>query len=1083
MRRTTQIFRFPILLLFLVITAIARSESKYASILRDANWGWKNRNGVEYGKASFTDLYGSAQIISIARYSESSMATMLYVKEHSKQGTNSLAAETDAMAAINGSYFNMTTCTSTTALWLYGSEIASTAPEEFARCNGIIGFKDGVFSLEPCNSSTTAGQFAAWGKKYDSYVVSGPIIRRGGVSMDVNIGGEGFYGPHPRTMLGRCADGTVYMVVAEGRIEGATGMSLGNMLKLAEDFGMTDAINLDGGGSSTLWVNGEGIINRLSGGAVRNVPNIITATSRELLPTADDMTVDGIKYMFTNYNTVAVTYPNTNQPSSANPCTYSGEITIPANVTIKGKSYAVTAIADYAFQYANITALNLPEGITKLGYKSIYQTQLTEIVVPNSVTVMDYEALGYNKVLEKITFGENIAANTWGDKLCIYGGKKYEVYMNCDAVPQLRSYTFDFTGANVHVRPSMYKAFVKDAAWSNYDIIGDLWTKYTYDDLLKVLNEYIPKVPAGDAVGTDPGCYSVSTVKALRDAVAEAQALDENATLEQLNKAINGILVAYEALYCYPLDEGYYYIENVCYPGYVLQGDASNASKDGLKAVALTDLETPPYFKLTRKNGNWLIQCNDNGMYVGTVIGGNSNGRAISLTDDARYGQLITWVGGGQFKIQGSSTYPYSYTGSRVRVYNYPTGGNLETRQMWHLHPATSDMFGMDYNLENDRVRGFVHDFEYTENDASKVSSYNVNPPIRRDWPMPVNICWTRDTTANAQQITWSESPDFTEAVTREVPAESASYEIYNLIPERTYYCKVEAITKDEQYTSNDVLANFSFTTTGRMRHLKADGTANVRDLGGWPTTCGRPIKYGKIFRGAELDGGHTLESEGIEALLNAGIKADLDLRSDSEAKNITKSVLGRGSVYKRTPLGQTASHMEGLTNSRNTYRTAVQFVLSCVKIDRPVYFHCAIGRDRTGTLAFLLEGVLGMSKSDIYKDYELTNFSYFNTPCSKNQLDEMFSMIEALEGETLEQKFRTYFVSKLNISNKEIDTFRDKMLGTDEEVTGIFDKPNSLKGPETVDFIYNLSGQRISASSVLTKGINIKGGKIILMP
>ena len=123
------------------------------------------------------------------------------------------------------------------------------------------------------------------------------------------------------------------------------------------------------------------------------------------------------------------------------------------------------------------------------------------------------------------------------------------------------------------------------------------------------------------------------------------------------------------------------------------------------------------------------------------------------------------------------------------------------------------------------------------------------------------------------------------------------------------------------------------------------------------------------------------------------------------------------------------------------------------------------------------------MSKSDIYKDYELTNFSYFNTPCSKNQLDEMFSMIEALEGETLEQKFRTYFVSKLNISNKEIDTFRDKMLGTDEEVTGIFDKPNSLKGPETVDFIYNLSGQRISASSVLTKGINIKGGKKILMP
>ena len=1427
MKLSTIKFQLPILLVIFAITATAQNKSNYASVLANADWGWQSRDGVVYGKASFDDLYGAAQRISIAKYSESSMSTMLYDKEHSSQGTNSLAAEAGATVAINGSYFNMSNNTSCTALWLYGSEIATTTSDEFARCNGVVGFKDGVFTLEPYSSSTTASQLAAWGQKYDAFVATGPILRLKGVSQNPYIGGEGFYGPHPRTMLGKCADGTVYMVVTEGRMDGATGFSLPNLLSLAEDLDMTDAINLDGGGSSTLWVTGAGVINKPSGGSVRNVPNIIIATSRthehsyvngfctcdtapyepakldsdgyyeidnggklfwlahivnngnsnaNAMLTADidlenrswvpmgnnsnkhsgefdgqghsiknlkistdastsysafigyhngtkdihnfkisgtvtasgtsvdhfaagvvaysngshkiqdiwcsvnitnpstnqvslrmagivtraqggtinrcvydgtvngaatnlqvagilgwpdannttvsnclfagtlistgidsnsayqggivgysssarsgvtfvnnlsigtitspksatrcgalvgnntsdpsafvnnyilenqpitgsstasnkvptvteitaaqltdgtlpekldiynwkqgtkypephdytaiseeDMTVDGIKYMITGNNTVSVTYPNTEQPTSDNPCTYNGEVTIPATVTIKGKTYNVTAIGDYAFHFANVTALNLPEGITKLGYKSIYQTQLTEIVVPNSVTLMDYEALGYNKVLEKITFGENIAANTWGDKLCIYGGKKYEVYMNCDAVPKLRSYTFDFTGANVHVRPMMYAAFMEDAAWSSYDIIGDLWKEYTYDDLQQVLDEYIPKLPTGDAIGTDPGCYSASSAEAMSDAIAEAQALDENATLEQLNQAINGIMIAHDSLYYYPLHEGYYYIESMCFPGYVLQADADNANKEGLKAVALEELETPPYFKLVRKNGGWLIQSADNDMYVGTAIGGNSNGKPISLTTDALYEQVITWVGGGRFKIQGSSTYPYGYTGSRVRVYNYPVGGSLEPRLIWHLHPATAGMFNMDYNLENGRVRGFVHDFEYTKSDVSKVSTYNVSPPVRRDWPLPVEVYWTQDSTAEAQWITWSETPDFADAMTKNVATESASYEIYNLIPGRTYYCKVTAATDTEPENGqwsmvNDQwqkeLVNFSFTTTGQMRHLKAEGTANVRDLGGWPTASGRPIKYGKIFRGAEWNGGHNLEPEAIEALRQAGIKAELDLRSDSEAKNITKSVLGNDVTYKRTPLAQTASHMEGLTNSMSTYKTALQFVLTCVKNNKPVYFHCAIGRDRTGTLAFLLEGVLGMSKSDIYKDYELTNFSYFDTPCSKGQLDDMFTTIEALDGETLEQKFRTYLNKYFGIGNASIEAFRAKMLGTDEEDEITTIEQSSLNVDHSV---YDLSGRKLNngqssmVNGQLKKGIYIMNGK-----
>ena len=864
---------FSILFLFFAITPTALGESEYASVLQNANWGWKKLNGVEYGKASFDDLYGNAQVVSIARYSQTEMSTMLFVKEGSKQGTDGLAEEAGATAAINGSYFNMSTSTSTTALWIDGKEIATTSPEEFARCNGIVGFKDGVLSLEPYGSATTASQLAAWGKKYDAFVVAGPILRRNGVSLDPYIGGEGFYGPHPRTLLGKCADGTVYMVVAEGRMDGAAGFSLPNLLTLAEDFGMTDAINLDGGGSSALWMNGVGVINRPSGGAVRVVPNIVIATSR----------------------------------------------------------------------------------------------------------------------------------------------------------------------------------------------------LFSYDDLQNVIKEYSPKLPTDDAIGTDPGCYSISSAKAMSDALAQAQALDENATQEQLSNAIKGIKNAYDSLYCYPLHEGYYYIENVCYPGILMQGDADKASKEGLQAVNIAEVETLPYFKLTRRNGHWVMQCADNGMYVGTVIGSNGNGRAISLTADAQYEQVITWVAGGRFKIQGTATYPYSYTGSRVRVYSYPAGGPLEVRQMWHLHPAPTGMFDLDYNLENDRVRGFIHDFEYTESDASKVNTYNVSPPARRDWPLPVSVYWTQDADADAQQITWSESPDYADAVTQSVPIESASYQIYNLIPGRKYYCKVEAIHNERLRINNE----FSFETDGQNRQIRVDGTANVRDLGGWPTACGRPIKYGKIFRGAECNGGHNLEPEGFEALRRVGIRAELDLRSDSEADNITKSVLGNDVSYRRTPLAQTASHKTGLKNSRGTYKAAVQYVMTNVKNDKPIYFHCAIGRDRTGTLAVLLEGVLGMSKSDIYKDYELTNFSPLNTPCNKSQLDEVFEMIEEMDGETLEQKFRNFFYSYFGIGNKAIDTFREKMLGTEEEADAIGSinrltpDPSLLRRGE----IYDLSGRKFNVQCSTPKG------------
>lgn len=57
------------------------------------------------------------------------------------------------------------------------------------------------------------------------------------------------------------------------------------------------------------------------------------------------------------------------------------------------------------------------------------------------------------------------------------------------------------------------------------------------------------------------------------------------------------------------------------------------------------------------------------------------------------------------------------------------------------------------------------------------------------------------------------------------------------------------------------------------------------------------------------------------------------------------------------------------------TWQTYLRCVIDAVTHREPVYFHCTAGADRTGTLACVLEGLLGMSQSDIDKDYELTTF------------------------------------------------------------------------------------------------------------
>lgn len=227
------------------------------------------------------------------------------------------------------------------------------------------------------------------------------------------------------------------------------------------------------------------------------------------------------------------------------------------------------------------------------------------------------------------------------------------------------------------------------------------------------------------------------------------------------------------------------------------------------------------------------------------------------------------------------------------------------------------------------------------------------------------------------------------------------------------------------------------------LRYIQTN-TWNVRDLGGW--SCdGGTVKYGLLFRGGEPS---TADYNVLVGEL--GIKYDLNLRGSSEA-TWTKSPLGDDVYFVKAD----AYNWYSLANT-DAWRINLRCVFDAVVHGEPVYFHCAAGADRTGTLACVLEGLLGMSQSDIDKDYELTTFySGSDTDANARRRNEdewkgLIAEINAKSGNTFRDKCVT-FAAELGFTSAEINAYRKAMIdGSPETVTpsiSAFSVTNTLSG------------------------------------
>lgn len=255
-------------------------------------------------------------------------------------------------------------------------------------------------------------------------------------------------------------------------------------------------------------------------------------------------------------------------------------------------------------------------------------------------------------------------------------------------------------------------------------------------------------------------------------------------------------------------------------------------------------------------------------------------------------------------------------------------------------------------------------------------------------WAKGVTLSWKQNG-SSFYNVYVSENASFENPRLEKVFGYTPALELYNLIPGRTYYWKVKGTY------SNDASEVGSFKTAqSAVRAISVDGVSNVRDLGGYKVGSGS-VNYGLLYRGGKLNGrvnGESITDEGKATMLNRlGIKTEIDLRSESDDGGQTRNAVGGNVKYVKIPLGQYANVIDyeawqnlgkdkvsGGYDANNKNAIKQLFELLADERNYPVYFHCNAGADRTGTLALLINGLLGVDEQSLIKDYELTTFSRY---------------------------------------------------------------------------------------------------------
>ena len=304
-------------------------------------------------------------------------------------------------------------------------------------------------------------------------------------------------------------------------------------------------------------------------------------------------------------------------------------------------------------------------------------------------------------------------------------------------------------------------------------------------------------------------------------------------------------------------------------------------------------------------------------------------------------------------------------------------------------------------------------------------------PGVENTKPISNTLSWTVTDDGTYYMVSLSTSINMANPTT--IFSLEKSVELKDLYAGKHYYYQVYAYYADRTVISR----KFDFKTVDFFRTLDIDGVRNARDLGNKVTADGtKRVKQGLVYRSANLD---SVTTKGkAQAIDQYGIKTDLDLREPGP----TSSPLGAGVNYVNNGVGTAGSpYYTGPSGVQVAEYQAAMLANLNVFTDLnnlPLVFHCAVGRDRTGTLAVTLYLLLGINLEQIKQDfivYAFTSICNDNPPSTFYvNLDALLNYFstyvgnDSIDSGTIYERTEEYCID-IGLTNSKINTIRANLL------------------------------------------------------
>lgn len=283
---------FRYVLMAIVMLALVGSALADADTDKIQNADWFEREiaqGVTYRYYHFTELFGGPidLFVTDTDLNDSGISIKFPYTTSGWKTVSTYAGETpNSVSVINGNFFDVGTGECVQYFKVDGTVVSTTKP---AIADG------GGIAVSGGNTATIlARPGSGWASLTQPSVMSSNTM----VAQDDAIwpwphtpsSEELFYyqAKHPRTCIGITDDNHLIMVAVDGRSSVSQGVTYEQLAKIMLALGCDDAVGLDGGGSTTMWIKGEpggGVVNNPSDGSERSVGNALAIVTTNPTPT------------------------------------------------------------------------------------------------------------------------------------------------------------------------------------------------------------------------------------------------------------------------------------------------------------------------------------------------------------------------------------------------------------------------------------------------------------------------------------------------------------------------------------------------------------------------------------------------------------------------------------------------------------------------------------------------------------------------------------------------------------------------------------------------------------------------------